>query len=187
MNPVRKLPRKAFVDQKSCVACGCCAKVCPMDAIQIFHGIMARVDMGKCVGCGRGQLLGLLGGRFGLSRKKDIPGWMKSRWFRYGFLAFFLVMFMQMLFNTALVFSRVRDLTQAVTLLWTFQVPWHWAYHGTRLHAGAAQFAFGFYSVMLTSTILGLVTMVLFKPRSWCVYCPMGTMTQLICQAKHRT
>ncbi len=67
--------------------------------------------------CGRGQLLGLLGGRFGLSRKKDIPGWMKSRWFRYGFLAFFLVMFMQMLFNTALVFSGVRDLTQAVALL----------------------------------------------------------------------
>ena len=37
---------------------------------------------------------------------------------------------------------------------------------------------------MLTSTVLGLFTMVLFKPRSWCVYCPMGTMTQLICKAK---
>lgn len=45
--------------------------------------------------------------------------------------------------------------------------------------------AFGFYSVMLTSTVLGLITMVLFKPRSWCVYCPMGTMTQLICKAKN--
>ena len=43
---------------------------------------------------------------------------------------------------------------------------------------GTAQFAFGFYSVMLTSTVLGMITMVLFKPRSWCVYCPMGTMTQ---------
>lgn len=38
---------------------------------------------------------------------------------------------------------------------------------------------------MLTSTVLGLVTMALFKPRSWCVYCPMGTMTQLICKAKN--
>ena len=37
---------------------------------------------------------------------------------------------------------------------------------------------------MLTSTVLGLATMALFKPRSWCVYCPMGTMTQLICKAK---
>lgn len=31
-----------------------------------------------------------------------------------------------------------------------------------------------------------LVTMVLYKPRSWCVYCPMGTMTQLICQVKNK-
>jgi len=38
---------------------------------------------------------------------------------------------------------------------------------------------------MLTSTILGLITMVLFKPRSWCVYCPMGTITQLISKVKY--
>lgn len=56
----------------------------------------------------------------------------------------------------------------------------------TLFHSGVAQFAFGFYSVMLTSTVLGLITMVLFKPRSWCVYCPMGTMTQLICKAKNK-
>ena len=43
--------------------------------------------------CGRGQLFGLLGGRFGLSRKKDIPKWMKSKAFRYGFLIFFFSIF----------------------------------------------------------------------------------------------
>ncbi len=135
--------------------------------------------------CGRGQLFALLGGRFGLSRKKDIPGWMKSKWFRYGFLIFFLLMFSQMLWNTYLVFSGVRELKQAVTLLWTFKLPWHWAYDGTAVSSWIAQFAFGFYSVMLTSTILGLITMALFKPRSWCVYCPMGTMTQLVCKARN--
>lgn len=31
--------------------------------------------------CGRGQLFALLGGRFGLSRKKDMPAWMKSKAF----------------------------------------------------------------------------------------------------------
>lgn len=82
--------------------------------------------------------------------------------------------------------AGAKDLGQVVILLWTFKLPWHWAYHGTVFHQGVAQFAFGFYSVMLTSTVLGLVTMVLFKPRSWCVYCPMGTMTQLICKAKNR-
>ena len=53
MNPVRKHPRKAFVDQKSCVACGCCLKVCPMNAIRIFKGMFAKVDESRCVGCGR--------------------------------------------------------------------------------------------------------------------------------------
>ena len=135
--------------------------------------------------CGRGQLLSLLGGRLGLSRKRDIPRWMRSKVFRYGFLVFFFVMFFQMLWNTYLVFAGAQDLGQVVTLLWTFKVPWQWAYHGTVFHAGVAQFAFGFYGVMLTSTVLGLITMALFKPRSWCVYCPMGTMTQLICRAKN--
>ena len=137
--------------------------------------------------CGRGQLFGLIGGRFGLSRRKDVPRWMKSKAFRYGFLIFFFLMFFQMLWNTYLVFAEVRDLRQVVTLLWTFRLPWHWAYRGVLVSPGAAQFAFGFYSVMLTSTVLGFLTMLLFKPRSWCVYCPMGTMTQLICRAKNHS
>ncbi|MGI6173220.1 MAG: 4Fe-4S binding protein [Christensenellales bacterium] len=135
--------------------------------------------------CGRGQLFSVLSGRLGISRKKDMPRLMKSKAFRYGFLVFFFVMFFAMLWNTYLVFAGAQNLKQAVTLFWTFKLPWHWAYRGTLFHPGVAQFAFGFYSVMLTSTVLGLITMVLFKPRSWCVYCPMGTVTQLICKAKN--
>ena len=133
--------------------------------------------------CGRGQLFMLLGGRFGLSRKKNTPKWLISPWFRYGFLTFFLTMFLMMLWNTYLVFAGA-DLKQTVTLFWTFKVPWHWAYHGTLFSEGVAQFAFGFYSMMLTSTLLGFIAMILFKPRSWCAFCPMGTMTQTICKIK---
>ena len=133
--------------------------------------------------CGRGQLFMLLGGRFGLSRKKNTPKWLISPWFRYGFLTFFLTMFVMMLWNTYLVFAGA-DLKQTVTLFWTFKVPWHWAYHGTLFSDGVAQFAFGFYSMMLTSTLLGFIAMILFKPRSWCAFCPMGTMTQTICKIK---
>lgn len=136
--------------------------------------------------CGRGQLFALIGGKFGLSRHHDIPKWMKSLWFRYSFLAFFMIMFFLMLWNTYLVFSGATNLKQVVTLLWTFKLPWNWAYHGTLIHPGVAQFAFGFYSIMLTSTILGFLTMILFKPRSWCVYCPMGTMTQIICKIRNK-
>ena len=89
--------------------------------------------------CGRGQLFGLLGGRFGLSRRKDIPKWMKSKGFRYGFLVFFFAMFFVMLWNTYLVFAEAQDLKQVVTLLWTFKLPWQWGYHGTFLHPGAVR------------------------------------------------
>lgn len=136
--------------------------------------------------CGRGQLFDLLGNKLGLSRKKDIPKFLRSKWFRYGFLIFFFIMFFNMLFSTYLVFEGTRNLKEVVTLLWTIKLPWNWAYHGTAAAPWVAQFAFGFYSVMLTSTVLGLITMILYKPRSWCVYCPMGTMIQTICKAKHR-
>ena len=52
MTTIRK-KRKAVVNQKECVACGCCVKVCLMGAIQIIKGIMAQVDPAKCVGCGK--------------------------------------------------------------------------------------------------------------------------------------
>lgn len=134
--------------------------------------------------CGRGQLFELLGGRLGLSRRLPVPRFIRSAWFRYGFLAFFLMMFGNMLFTTYLVAAGARDLTQVVTLLWTFRLPWNMAYHGDLFAPWTSQFAFGFYSVMLTSTVLGMLTMLLFRPRTWCVYCPMGTMTQAVCKLK---
>ena len=135
--------------------------------------------------CGRGQLLGLLGEKCRLSRNVPPPKFLRSPWFRYGFLTFFMVMFGLMLVSTWKVFTGA-PLSQTVTLLWVFRLPWQWAYADGLVAPWAAQFAFGFYSVMLTSTVLGILTMAMFKPRSWCVYCPMGTMTQLICTAKNR-
>lgn len=129
--------------------------------------------------CDRGQFLELLGYTFKLSRNKPTPAWMRSKAFRYGFLIFFLAMFASMVFTTWLVFSGANELGMTVQLLWTFQLPWDWAYP-VAVDPGVAQYAFGFYSLMLTSNLIGFVVMALFKPRTWCVFCPMGTMTQLI-------
>ena len=45
--------KKALVDQILCVACGCCMKVCPLQAVKVVKGMMAEIDWNKCVGCGR--------------------------------------------------------------------------------------------------------------------------------------
>lgn len=132
--------------------------------------------------CGRGQLFEILGGKLGISLNRKPPKFLSSKWFRYGFLIFFMTMFGLMIYNTYLVFAG-QPLNESIKLIWMFRLPWHWT-NTSMVSPWVAQFAFGFYSVMLTSTILGLITMMLFKPRSWCAYCPMGTMTQGICKIK---
>ena len=134
--------------------------------------------------CGRGQLFHQIGCGLKCSRNKPAPRWLASKWFRYGFLVFFLSMFCSMLFQTYLVAAGAETLREAIKLLWTIRVPWGWTYTAGTVADWIAQFGFGFYSVMLTSTILGLLVMVLFKPRAWCSFCPMGTMTQAICKIK---
>ncbi len=51
MGTVKK--RRAQVGQESCVACGCCVKVCPLQAISVYKGMYAVVNAAKCVGCSK--------------------------------------------------------------------------------------------------------------------------------------
>ena len=45
--------RKAVVSIRECVACGCCVKVCPRQAICVPKGICAEISRELCVGCGK--------------------------------------------------------------------------------------------------------------------------------------
>lgn len=134
--------------------------------------------------CGRGQLFTWLGGHKRYSRNKPAPRWLSSKWFRYGFLIFFLSMFGNMVFQTWLVANGAESLKEVIKLFWTIRVTWGWTYTAGMIPDWIAQFSFGFYSLMLTSTIIGLAVMVLYKPRTWCAFCPMGTMTQGVCTIK---
>ena len=136
--------------------------------------------------CGRGQLYCKLGGDLKCSRNKPTPKWMASKWFRYGFLIFFLAMFGNMVFQTYLVASGSENLREAIKLFWTFRIPWGWTYSGSIFPDWVAQFSFGSYSLLLTSLLIGLIVMSFFKPRTWCAFCPMGTMTQAICKLRNR-
>ena len=43
----------ASVLTKECVACGACAKSCPLGAICVYKGLYAAVDPARCVGCAK--------------------------------------------------------------------------------------------------------------------------------------
>lgn len=53
MGSVVRKKRKALVDTGLCVGCGCCVKVCPLNAIRVVGGMWAQADPEKCVGCGK--------------------------------------------------------------------------------------------------------------------------------------
>ena len=50
METKMKKKRRAFVNEDDCVACGCCVKVCPRNAIEIWKGIAAKINLDACVG-----------------------------------------------------------------------------------------------------------------------------------------
>lgn len=133
--------------------------------------------------CGRAQLFDIFTTKYKWTRNKPMPKFLRTKTFRYGFLIFFLAMFVSMIFTTYLVFSGSRGFMEVLTLFWTFKLPFSFA-NRANVPEWFAQFAYGFYSMMLTSSIIGIILNTLYKPYSWCVACPMGTMTQSICQAK---
>ena len=47
-----KKSKKATVAD-TCVSCGACVKECPLGALSIWKGIVAKVESDKCVGCGK--------------------------------------------------------------------------------------------------------------------------------------
>ena len=135
--------------------------------------------------CGRGQLFTKLGTSCKCSGNRPTPKFMTVKWFRYGFLTFFMTMFGTMVFQTYQVAAGAKNLSETLKLFWTFRVPWDWAYTAGTTADWIAQYSFGFYSMMLTSTIIGLIVMVLYKPRTWCTFGPMGSMTQGICKIRN--
>ena len=134
--------------------------------------------------CGRRQLFSILGDKKKLSKFKPTPNFLTTKLFRYGFLIFFMTMFSSVILNTVFVFKGVSDLKSFITILWSFKLPWH--IPQIEVSDWLLQFGFGFYSLMLTSSIIGFIMMYFYKPRTWCTFCPMGTMTQELSKIMYR-
>lgn len=54
----------------------------------------------------------------------------------------------------------------------------------TKLPVFLSHLSYRFYSMMLTTTILGLILGIFFKPRTWCVICPINTTSDLLLKKK---
>ena len=89
-----------------------------------------------------------------ISRKKQMPAFLKSGWFRLLFLVVLMGAFAVQL-----------------TLAW-----------GSLPKVGMV-----FVRMILITTALTIVLGFFFKPRTWCAFCPMGTMARYLSRGKRGT
>ena len=119
-----------------------------------------------------------------LFRGNSITGRAAPRWLTHGkakwfVLGYFCVNLFVMALSTVMVFNGKRDAMEAVRFLIAFQFPWEMpqllefgAMPGWAIH-----FAFRFYSMMLTTTVIGIALGWVYKPRTWCAICPVNTIS----------
>lgn len=131
--------------------------------------------------CPRANLFGVLFRNRSLTGKAG-PNWLirgKAKWFM---LVYFILNLFVLSMSTFMVFMGKRAPVEKIRFLIAFQLPWDipqlfdfgsfpdWAVH----------LSFRIYSMMFTTTALGLLFAWVFRPRTWCTICPINTVSDLV-------
>lgn len=124
---------------------------------------------------------------FGVFRNRSMTGnagpvWLikgKAKWYVLGYFAFNMFV---LTMSTIMVFVGRRAPLEQIRFLFVFKLPWtipqllnfdafpNWAVH----------LSFRMYSMMFTTTVVGLILAWIFRPRTWCTVCPVNTVSDLI-------
>ena len=96
-----------------------------------------------------------------------------------GVLTYFCMNLFFIVMSTFMVASGRMAPIDRVRFLIAFQLPWELPQLVTFAGVSGAviHLAFRFYSLMLTSTVAGVVLALLYRPRTWCMVCPINTLS----------
>ncbi len=114
-----------------------------------------------------------------LAFRKQVPKWLVSAKMKRGVLSFFCINLMFISLSTFMVSKGEMAPIDKVRFLMVFQIPWSlpqsWVIEGSSdviIH-----FSYRIYSIMFSSTVIGTILAILYRPRTWCAICPMKTMS----------
>lgn len=104
-------------------------------------------------------------------------------------LVYFSINLLMICFSTLMVFLDKRDPLEKIRFLMAFQLPWKMP---NLLSIGvmpdwAVHLGFRVYSMMFTTTIIGLLLSYLYRARTWCTICPMGTLSDMAIRKQNTT
>ena len=103
----------------------------------------------------------------------------KMKWIM---LAYFITSLILILMSTLAVAkgnrSPMEHLRFLIFLPLPFQVPQ--MFDLPTIAPWLTHLSYRFYSMMMTTTVLGIILALLYKPRTWCTICPIATVSDVI-------
>jgi len=116
------------------------------------------------------------------------PNWLIKGGVKWVMLGYFSLNLFVIFMSSFMVFMGKRLPLEKIRFLMVFQFPWDipqllniglfpdWAVH----------LSFRMYSMMLTTTILGLLLGLFFMPRTWCTICPINTVSNIALKSHNK-
>lgn len=133
--------------------------------------------------CPRADLFSTINKPFNIKNKRNTPKYFITgnlKWIVLIYFAFnlFIITMSTIMVSRGkppldsirfLIFFKLPDIPQ----LFSFDSP-DWVLH----------FSYRMYSMMFTTTIIGIILALVYKPRTWCVICPISTVSNAYLKKK---
>ena len=113
-----------------------------------------------------------------ISLRKTAPKWMIGSKARRAVLGYFCLNLLFVTMSTIAVATGRVEPIEKIRLLIVFEMPWNLPQIVSflTLPAWVSHLSYRFYSIMLTSTLIGVGLALRYKPRTWCAVCPVSTV-----------
>ncbi|GAA0178317.1 hypothetical protein SH2C18_13900 [Clostridium sediminicola] len=113
-----------------------------------------------------------------ISLKKKLPKFFKTKGFKRGVVIYFSINIFFVIMSTIMVSKgRVAPMDK-IRFMILFTIPFDLPqFLNLSVPNGLIHLGYRAYSMMFTSTIVGLILGILYAPRTWCKICPVQTLT----------
>jgi len=113
--------------------------------------------------------------------RRTTPKWIKNGTGKQIFLVYFSFNLFVLIMSTIMVSLGRIDAIDKIRLFFAFQLPWNMPQllNITSVPNWAVHLSFRIYSMMLSTTIIGLLLGWFYSPRTWCAICPIGTISDI--------
>lgn len=137
--------------------------------------------------CPRASLLNKVNGNKQQSR--PTPKFLRAKGIKDFVLLYFAINLFFAAMSTIMVLLGNIPAIDKIRLFILFQLPWELPQiiHATGIGNWWIHAAFRVYSIMLSSTLIGLILGYFYKPRTWCGVCPVGTLSDRMLKANYAT